>query len=66
MSDVPEALAKRGITGARSNAGPDQEVRIPARSVVMFFREELAERLGAKSPRPERRRYLCPPKGGCR
>ncbi len=50
MTEVPAALARRGITGATDNVPAGQGVRPPVGAIVDLFGEELRQRLSAHEP----------------
>ncbi|MFP4615553.1 MAG: hypothetical protein ACLFRB_06725 [Thiohalorhabdus sp.] len=52
----PEALRRRGVTGAKDNVGEDQAVAVSGSLLHQFFGEELAARYTPGKPPAKRGR----------
>ena len=48
MIKVPEGLKKKGITGARDNIQPDQQLNVSAGVFMAFFGNDLLEHYSKK------------------
>ena len=47
----PACIAKKGITHATDNIGPDQQLHVPASVLMSFFGDELKARFLVPAPK---------------